>query len=337
MSIIEEYHKLPSPLKSQLNEIYREFSSNTNVKDCYRKLMSELPKKLLSRIAERSMERSSEKYDKALKILVFHLAILKTISPFDMLKPIWFSKLYCYSDHSDHLDIYLNTILKTGQHASVFEAVMGKKPVIVKFYQSTRRNITYEINIYNRIKEMGCKVPWFSSCYYVWNCPVLVMEKLSSLSKSDDEYRVGYEVLKQLWRLHTFAIHSDIKPQNIMKRKTGSKCQYLLIDYGGVAMEPLEHGYRRWVWSRKWTSQIAHESKQIVTAKNDFLELGYTMRALQVWRKPLRQKSHDEDDEDEFKRDFEGKLVDYMERVELIEDHNIKKRDYVDLLRILHP
>lgn len=316
MSIVEQYQGLAEPLKHQLNILYRYFTSNQLVRDGYRKMMSEITKKYHS--------------TRSLKVIVFQMAVLKMITTYEILTPYWVNKLVCYSDHEPHTDIELTKIIKTGKHAVVIEGVMGKKPVIVKHYQSAKRDIKYEIKIYQKLKDMECKIPWFSTCYYIWNTPILVLEKLMLLTASDNEYKVGIAIIKQLWYVHQIGVHSDIKPQNIMKRKLDNgEYEYLLIDYGGVTLEKLGHGYRRWVWSPKWTSQTAHEPKQITTAKNDFIELGYTMKAIQNWKKT--EKS----DDGQFKKDFTGVLKDYMDRVERIDIHDIKKKDYVDLLRIL--
>jgi serine/threonine protein kinase len=210
------------------------------------------------------------------------------------------------------------------------EGIHHGRPVVVKWYQSSKRDTTYELNFYQKLRGMGCDVPWFSSHYNFWGHKVMVLEKLSPLTQYDDEFKMGVHIIQQLRLLHRMGVHCDIKPQNVMKRQINKRtAQYLLIDFGGVATERLSYGYRRWLWSPKWTSQTPHEADQVVTEKNDFLELAYTMRAMQNWR-----DSHNQSDGD-VKRGFTGRLARYLKRVEEIDKRHVRDQDYTDLLRIL--
>ena len=198
-------------------------------------------------------------------------------------------------------------------------------PIVVKWYQSNKRDTLYEIGIYKKLRHLKCPVPWFSSTYEFWNSPVLVMERLQGLTKEDDEFEVAIEVIKQLRYLHQFGIHNDLKPGNIMKRMQNGKPVYFMIDHGGVATQPLGYGYRRWIWSPKWTCQRPHASNQITTPKHDFIELGYTMKTMQNWTTG----------DNHIRSGFTDKLAKYMDRVVRIDEKNVTGKDYDDLIELL--
>ena len=319
----EQYDSLTKPLRSQLDNIYRSFIENEKVQKIYRQYMKRYPG---------LKKKDQRKY--------FKMSILESISTMEILEPKWYPFVSCYSDHDHHGAIQLLKLIKCGKHACVVEGVLehrsklGKvinKPVIVKWYQSVKRNITYEAEAYQKLKDMDCPVPWFSTCYRVWNSPVLVMEKLANLSPNDNEAVMGVHVVDQLRYLHTFAVHCDIKPQNIMKRRTEAGNEYLLIDFGGISRERLGDGFRRWVWSERWSSQPSHTKNQQVTPKADFIELGFTMQAVANWRKAKARV------DGEYRTVFKGRVKKYMEYVmnEIEDGAHVKDKHYDALIRIL--
>jgi serine/threonine protein kinase len=207
-----------------------------------------------------------------------------------------------------------------GEHMRICD--VKDKPLVVKWYRSGDRTSQYEINVYKKLKSLGCPLPYFSGKYSFWNEPVLVMERLERLDKKEDINKLGRQVLIQLSYLHTFGVHCDIKPDNILKRVNDDKVSYFLIDYGGVAMEKLNWGYKRWIWSKHWTSQTPHIKKQIASCKHDFKELGFTLNAL---KNP--GVNHREE--------FTGKIKKYMNRVEKVDKRKVDQKDYEDLIKIL--
>ena len=250
--MVEEYDQTIEPLKEQLDNVYRSFLDNKKVQELYRQRVSKYKH---SNSSSHSKSSTLKKKDQR---KLFKISVLQSISPMEILEPKWYPSIGCYSDHDEayHGQIQLLKLIKKGKHAFVIEGVLEhspnpkstkvvQKPVIVKWYQSPKRNITYESNAYKKLEELGCPLPWFSACYRVWDSPVLVMEKLINLAPNDDEYMMGIHVINQLRFLHTFCVHCDIKPQNIMKRETDDGIEYLLIDFGGISKERLEHGYRR--------------------------------------------------------------------------------------------
>lgn len=318
MSTIKNYFKLSDSLKEQLSTLESHFFNNTKVLKQYRRYV----KKNNDRIMQ-TLETTDN-----IESILFHTAVLDTISPRVLLEPKWFEEVYCYHESCDpDKRIYLKKLIKTGKHAIVIEGVYRGHPIIVKWYNSGKRDTNYEIDFYRKLKKMGCDLPWFSNKFYFWGQRVLVLEKLESLSGADNAYQIGSDVISQLWLLHKIGIHCDIKPGNIMKKIINGRPKYLLIDYGGVTQEPLGHGYRRWIWSPKWTSTPKGQPNQIVTAYVDFLELAYTMQAVINWYKI----GHDGD----YKKHYTGRLKHYMNYLNSMDQNNICKHDYKKLIKIL--
>lgn len=156
------------------------------------------------------------------------------------------------------------------------------------------------------------------------------MEELDPLDAKDDPYQVGIAILIQLQYLHQFAVHSGIKPDNIMKRyRSSTDLSYFLIDFGGTTTERLGYGYRRWLHSPEWTSQNRHVKNQITTPKNDFLELGFTMKSLSHWKSSGP-------DVHRARTDFTGRLKRYMKAVsDMSPRDSFKEENYEKLIRIL--
>jgi hypothetical protein len=223
-------------------------------------------------------------------------------------------------------------MLKEGDHVRVVSGSSQGIPLIIKWYLSHKRTIEYEANAYRELRSMGCPVPWFSFSYYCYGEPVLVLEKLQPLDSSDNEYTLGIHVLQQLRFVHRLGVHCDIKPQNVMKRQLQNDdgsldVYYFLIDYGGLTRERLGYGYRRWLWSPLWTSQRSHTPNQITTYVNDFIELGYTMRALQ------NKRAHGS--YGNFKHHYHGRLRMYMDYVHHLDPKRRQDNVYDELIKIL--
>lgn len=242
-----------------------------------------------------------------------HLAVLLTVKPGEILNKKWLHRVYCYNDIGEI--ITLNKIIQKTDHVRVMFGTLNGRTMVVKWYGSEKRDTTFEMENYRQLRDIGCPVPWFSAKFEILGEPVLVMEKLSNLGSSDNPYRMGMDVLGQLKFLHTFGIHCDIKPGNVMKRSEGKDggTKYYLIDYGGVAKDKMSGGYRRWVWSGKWTSQKAHEKHQVCTPYADFVELGFTMRAIQIWK---REEETCDTKKEAVRSAFSGRLAEYMKQVE---------------------
>jgi serine/threonine protein kinase len=217
-------------------------------------------------------------------------------------------------------------MISSGEGIRVIQGTLNDKEVCIKYYKSEKRDIGYEISIYEYLDTLGVNLPWYSTEFYVLDHKVLVIEKLEKLSSHDDEYQMAHDIVSQLRKVKCRGVHSDIKPSNIMKKEG----QYTLIDFGGFTREKLEHGYRRWVWTEQWTSQRMHEKKQITTPKHDLVELCFSIKHIQ------NLKSGKKSDDKNTKSGFSGRLLKFHERVMKINPKHVKDEDYLDLLDILN-
>jgi len=272
--------------------------------DRYRRLPKQF-RQLLSIVAS-EIDTSSGDYEPG--SIEHQLYLLGHINPTDLLKKEWLHRLFCYH-RKKNKRITFRGCFKDSDNVRVLSGRLGHRSVVVKWLHHRRRSIQYEIDCYRRLESLGCSLPWFSTKYRFWGHRVLVMERLDPIGPYDDELKIGQAVIDQLQYIHTFGVHCDIKPGNIMKRGD----TYYLIDFGGMATQPLGIGYYRWTWTPKWSSQEPHEKKQVAIPQTDLIELGYVMRAIQNWR-----LSHRRDDGD-FRTGYKGKLLAYMEAVKRLE------------------
>lgn len=323
---IQNYENLPKLLREQLSKFGLEFSKDDKVKLEVSRLLSQSRKQL---------EKLPSRDRKYIIRAAYEYALLKVKPVMKMLRTSYFSTLRCYTLNGSET-IELKNIIQRGEHVRVMEgkSYPSGTTVVVKWYESGKKNVMSEIQAYKRMKELGATVPNFSSGFQLWNRPVLVMEKLYPIGPNDDEFEMARQVLPQLQILHRFAVHNDLKPGNVMKNSRGD---YLVIDYGGIATTKFQHGFRRAIWSPYWCSQISRGRDQITTAKNDFIELGYTMKTLQnhrvgiMGRIRLGQKGNDP-----IRTGFTGKLRLYMDYVEQINERNILPQDYQNIMNILN-
>lgn len=265
--------------------------------------------KTLAKLLERNSryvalgKESSEKDEYAHYLRVRKLSLIYLLE----LKHLY-SSLYCYHLKGDAVPYgHFRFIdqLTSGDHVCLMAGYIEygdvKIPAVCKYYKSSKRGIDYEIQCYKRLAETGCEIPWMSSSYHLLGEKVMVIERLSEINDSDIPELLGIDILKQLQYLHTFGVHCDLKPGNIMVRRKGFECyvqdpkncyKYMIIDHGGTATKKLGHGYRRFIWNPKFTSQTKGEPDQICTYINDLLELGYTINFLDQKRKGKKRFDH---------------------------------------------
>lgn len=289
----------------------------------YRKALRKQAKSLISQFHKDPQVRSFVKYvcktphpnhnDEYVEKVATIVALLKFI-PVPRLIKKNLNKIECLGPNGG--TIRLDKILTEGKHVRLFlgtETTNGDK-VVVKWYQSGKRTTALENSMYQRL---GFPEPCYSTEYELWGQPVLVMERLVSLDgETDDIYTMGISVLRQLKDLHRWGVHCDLKPGNIMKKKQGDGWRYLVIDYGGVATERFSHGFKRWIWSPKWTSQMRRSAagKEIIcTAYHDFVELGFTMQTLFNDRKGISNAQGP--GKDPIREGFRGRLKKYMDYI----------------------
>ena len=254
-----EYANLSSSVKKQITNISKIYRNNSDIV----KLQNEIIKK-----RNNSDDTAQD---------TFNLALLQKYNTKSLIED-HYKLLECYSDVDDD-KVKLTRIIKKKRHAVIVEGTYNARRVVVKYYEKDDKGFdtNFEINIYKKLHKLGSKLPWYSDKFMILNKRVLVIEKLEKLDKTDNINKIGTSIVAQLSYLHTFAMHNDIKPDNIMKKTIDGKREYFLIDYGGVSIEKFCCGYRRRIWTEDWTCQKKGEHDQLTYPKHDFTELAITL------------------------------------------------------------
>lgn len=307
---ISEFDRYDDFHKHQLRQIRRDLESSATLARSVRNMIQ-------------IRGKSEEIPLSALPENLFGYAIMKTFSVGALLTAKRMTMLSCYPYAHPHSSvappsqseismvspIRLESIITSGKSVKLMNGTTNDgRRVVVKWYKGEKRDSTYEIEGYRRL---GSPPPFLSGDYRILGDRVIIMEPCQQLDGSDDPYEVARQVLPQLGKLHRFACHSDIKPGNIMKRevvKEGRRrWEYLMIDLGGIAVERSGIGYRRIVWSPKWTSQ-PRQRGIITTPLHDFIELGYTMKGIR-----LLAETESHADDEPVRSNFSGRLKKFME------------------------
>lgn len=306
MDSINEYNKLNDNIKTQLDILYPIYYKNPIVK---RKISS---------------LKKGEHLDKESKKKLVNYAIFLSFDIRHFMQSDY-KVLNCYSKNDNSKTIKIKKVLTTHKHTVVLVGKYKEKEVIIKYYKSDKKDTTYEIGVYKKLKKMGCPLPWFSSKFMFMGANVLVMEKLEKLNSNDNIYSIGKAVVDQLSFLHRFGIHNDIKPGNIMKKKVNGSYEYFLIDFGGISTEKFKHGYRRWIWTAAWTCQPKGRHDQVSTPKHDFIELAYTLNYI-----------HNKCERDGFKNICSDCLGKYYKYVSRLDKQNYNSINYKHINGLLH-
>lgn len=139
-----------------------------------------------------------------------------------------------------------------------------------------------------RLGREGGAIPELSLGYHFFGMHLLVVERLFPLSSDDDEYRIMAQVIGgQLRYLHKFAVHSDIKPDNILKRvyeDDDRPPDYFLIDFDLTTQRRgRPDGFSRTLFTPLWASQQQTPSP-VITWFHDVLETLFTGNGLGLLR-----------------------------------------------------
>lgn len=179
---------------------------------------------------------------------------------------------------------------------NVFLVVDEKdKKWVLKWSSEEKSNgnaMTEELN-YRSIQKHGGTTPDLLSGYYVGDFPVLVIEFLYALDVSDNPLEVGRQLLLQLKYIHKFALHLDLKPDNIRKRMTGQlgggTPQYFIIDMdlctNLVTCGPGPNCYKREHYTPFYASTDMDASEVAYGSyRHDLMELFYVINELSLGR-----------------------------------------------------
>lgn len=280
--------------------------------------------------------------DPKVKSMLVAYAVYSSVPPISIADDDNFDIISLYSNNRQDGNIRLTSILKESNSENKLRLYSGRdmngKEVIIKAYQTYKRDTSYECSIY---KKLGMPCPILSVDYKMWGLPVLVMERLYQLSETDDPYNVGIGVLRQLKNVFKYGVHSDIKPANIMKKMVDGRMEYHLIDYGGMTMERMDTGYRRFTHTKYFVSQSKRGQKMkkakgpnVVHPWNDLKELGYTMKGLQLDIKKISYVEKDSKGNkiDNVRNDFKGRLGKYMKYIDRMDEVKEVSDEEIDIL-----
>jgi serine/threonine protein kinase len=237
-------------------------------------------------------------------------------------------KAYAYDNDGEKVFFYKPIRVSTTQNVYLgkyFSKHGSTKYVVIKWVSGTTRTIQEEMNTLDKLSKNNVTLPKYRTDFLFMGKPVLFEELLKPVDGSENALIVGITILEILKNMHKLCVHSDIKPDNILKKDNNT---IYLIDFGGVSFSKLEYGYRRRCWSSKWTSQHK-KSNQITTAKHDLVELGHTIRGLQLMKKNKRIST-------ESIRDMKHEpMITYMNLVNNLDKKNIDSEIYDKLINLL--
>jgi hypothetical protein len=255
--------------------------------------------------------------------------------------PEQLQKLYAIDNEGNR--IYLVKSLSIQEDQNVYLGNLNGREVVVKWIHSAEAvDITKEINNWQTVLQFGIPTPWMSFDFTFWGTRALVLEKLFVLDPMDNPYAVGVAILEALRKLSGNGVHSDIKPDNILKRvNEDGSAEYFLMDWEGLSTDKLYYGFVRLVWSPAWTSQVV-ETKQVTTMRNELIELSYTMYWLLLNQpgaeelKELIETSFNYRHIQKWRAWPAGNLLaQYSEYVKQIDERHITDHDFQTLIQML--
>lgn len=204
-------------------------------------------------------------------------------------------------------------------------------PIIAKYKKSSKLTIENEIKRFKRLSDLGCPLPWYNANFIMNNEQILVMEKLNSLNKKQEDLSLlARDVLDQLRFIHVIGPHCDIKPANILKRvekydrfieDKNRDYTYFLIDFEGIPAEVLGAGFRRKVWTKNYIHE--DPTRKYCLPIDDFYELIYTLNNLDLHMRDLEIKGRDHCEPENIKNISLSKAYLYIK-------NQIPKTQYLD-------
>lgn len=334
---LELFSERPPPQLEQLGFVFDQLFRNSNLKEKSKLALGFKGKKcefgaLKERVQALAFEMlASSEFRSIDGGLVWVLATFKTLGILKILQmESWLPKLTVNSRDGNPL-VSLSKAFSVHSRSRLFRGKMVEdgSNVVVKVYErevgSGYHGIEFEMSVYERL---GRPAPVLPVDGFILGRRVMVMQPLSPIDPElDDEHDIGAAVIRQLFDLHEFTVHNDIKPDNIMASRTadGSRV-FHLVDFGGCAQDRLPNGmYKRRTWSRDWCCQPRVTGIiQPTCFRQDLIELGDTMIHIQQLRKPRKTTTG-------------RRLTQYMQAVNQLQDEGKRptRKVYDQLISIL--
>jgi hypothetical protein len=251
-------------------------------------------------------------------------------------------ELYAIGDDGDRVILLRSLSIALDQAIWLGRSELTGREIVIKWIPENPSEISWTFKRLQFAASLQIAQPWWSASYGFWGIEILAMERLYRLDNTDDYAEVGVQILDALQKLNGHACHSDIKPDNILKRLDKT---YFLMDWDHISDEPYLYGFERRAFSPSWTSQVA-VIHQVTTIKYDLLELGFTMHSLmqgfmEKFTGPSEIKFNVRDipKPPSYSYDREPyplRLYQYQDYVKALDERRVTTEDFQALLNILH-
>jgi len=186
---------------------------------------------------------------------------------------------------------------------------------------------------WDMIANTGAEIPKILKNFYILDFPVVVMESLDPLDASDYNQKLVQSIISYIEKIIPVGVNNNIKPSNVMKKIKDDQIHYFVVDAEKMAIEEKDYGFKRFSWTPEWASQVI-DSQTITTVKNDLLEFGYTLNFLSQMDKITDAEMENRIINQIRISEMPDELLNWMNRVRLIDEQDIKLIDFIDLKKL---
>lgn len=186
---------------------------------------------------------------------------------------------------------------------------------------------------WDMISDTGAEIPKILKNFYLLDFPVVVMESLEPLDASDYNQKLVLSIISYIEKIISIGVNNNIKPSNLLKKIKEDQIQYFVVDAEKMAIEEKDYGFQRFSWTSEWASQVI-DSQTITTVKNDLLEFGYTLHFLSQMNEITDAEMENRIINQIRISEMPDELLNWMNRVRLIDEQDIKLNDFIDLKKL---
>jgi hypothetical protein len=254
--------------------------------------------------------------------------------------------IYAYNDDGER--IYIKDIIRFDDSQHVCVGVMTKSSPSMCSNSEEKQMWMVKWNVdpivgedltsmafdkWDMIANTGAEIPKILKNFYILDFPVVVMESLEPLDASDYNQKLVLSIISYIEKIISVGVNNNIKPSNIMKKTKEDQIQYFVVDAEKMAIEEKDYGFKRFSWTPEWASQVI-DSQTITTVKNDLLEFGYTLHFLSQMDKITDAEMENRIINQIRISEMPDELLNWMNRVRLIDEQDIKLIDFIDLKKL---
>lgn len=254
--------------------------------------------------------------------------------------------VYAYSDNGER--IYIKDIIRFDNSQHVVLGFMGKSSPSMCEEKQQQQMWMVKWNVdpvvgedltsmafdkWDMIANTGAEIPKILKNFYILDFPVVVIESLDPLDSSDYNQKLVLSIISYIEKIIPIGVNNNIKPSNVMKKIKDDQIHYYVVDAEKMAIEEKDYGFKRFSWTPEWTSQVI-DSQTITTVKNDLLEFGYTLHFLSQMDKITDAEIENRIIDQIRIAEMPDELLNWMNRVRLIDEQDIKLIDFIDLKKL---